>query len=215
MSCSCQCGKVIDVRNLESGQRRVLTVVLAINVTTFLMMMGAAWYSQSSSLLSGGLDNLGDALTYAISLAVVGASARAKGWVALFKGFLILSAALAVAMQIFWRLAYPALPLFEGMGLAAGVNLAANAVCLWLLTPFRGSDINMASAWECSRNDIYEGFSVLLAAAAVWAFGTGWPDLLVAAGLLVLFLRSALRVLRGAWREAISPQHTQGATAHK
>lgn len=215
MSCSCQCGKLIDVSVLEARQRRVLAIVLGINAMTFLLMIGSAWYSQSSSLLSGGLDNLGDALTYAISLAVVGASARAKGWVALFKGFLIFSAALAVAAQILWRLAYPALPLFEGMGLAAGINLAANGVCLWLLTPFRDSDINMASAWECSRNDIYEGFSVLLAALAVWAFGSGWPDLLVAVGLLVLFLQSALRVLRGAWREAIAPQHAQGAAVQE
>ena len=61
--------------------------------------------------------------------------------------------------------------------------------------------INLSSAWECSRNDIYEGFAVLLAAFAVWVFGTGWPDLVIASALLLMFLRSASRVLRGAWRE--------------
>lgn len=75
----CGCGKVVDVAAMHSKQRRVLTVVLAINLITFAMMLSAAWVSHSSSLLSGGLDNLGDALTYAISLAVVGASTRAQG----------------------------------------------------------------------------------------------------------------------------------------
>lgn len=202
MSESC-CGKAIDVRALEARQRRVLTIVLVINLLTFLMMMGAAWYSRSSSLLSGGLDNLGDALTYALSLAVVGASGLAKARVALFKGLLILGAALAVGVQIVWRLLHPEVPLFGGMGVAALLNLGANLVCLKLLMPYRSGDINLVSAWECSRNDVYEGFAVLAAALGVWLFDAGWPDLIIAVALLLLFLRSAWRVLRSAWRELI------------
>ncbi|MDH5824227.1 cation transporter [Luteimonas sp. RD2P54] len=200
MADSC-CGKSIEVRALQAKQRRVLVVVLAINAATFLMMAAAAFAAGSSSLLSGGLDNLGDALTYALSLAVVGASARAKARVALFKGVLILGAAVAVGVQIAWRLAHPAVPLFETMGVAALLNLGANAVCLWLLAPYRHGDVNMSSVWECSRNDVWEGVAVLAAAAAVWAFGSGWPDLVVATALLLLFSRSALRVLGSARRE--------------
>ncbi len=197
----CGCGKGVDVAALEAQQKRVLKVVLAINVASFALMALAAWHGGSSSLLSGSLDSLGDALTYAISLAVVGASTRAKARVALLKGVLIMAAALGVAVQIGWRLAHPGTPLFETMGMAALLNLGANLVCLWLLTPYRSGDVNLASAWECSRNDIFEGCAVLLAAVVVWIFGAGWPDLLIASALLVLFLRSALRVLRMAWRE--------------
>jgi Co/Zn/Cd efflux system component len=207
MSDCCGCGKTIDVGAMAARQRRVLAIVLAINLATFAMMAVVAWLSRSSSLLSGSLDNLGDALTYAMSLAVVGASNSAKGQVALLKGLLIFGAAVTVAVQIVWRIRSPAVPLFEGMGLAGAVNLAANAVCLRLLTPYRNGDVNLASAWECSRNDIYEGCAVLLAAAGVWVFGSGWPDLLIAAALLVLFLRSAIRVLRAAWREAFPGDH--------
>ncbi|MBW3551542.1 MAG: cation transporter [Proteobacteria bacterium] len=200
MSDSC-CGNTLDVGALEARQRRVLVIVLVINVATFVMMIAAAVYSGSSSVLSGGLDNFGDALTYALSLAVVGASHRAKARVALLKGMLILGAAIAVAVQILWRLDHPGVPIFEAIGLAALINLAANAVCLRLLTPHRGGDVNMASAWECSRNDIFEGFAVLAAAFAVWLFGAGWPDLVIAVALLLMFLRSAWRVLRNAWAE--------------
>lgn len=205
----CGCGKTIDVAALEARQRRVLSIVLAINVATFLMMIVAAWFSRSTSLLSGSLDNLGDAATYALSLMVVGASLRAKAQVALFKGLLILAAALAVALQIGWRLAHPEVPVFEAMGVVGLLNLGANLVCLRLLTPYRSGDVNLASAWECSRNDVYEGLSVLAAAAGVWLFDAGWPDLVVGAALLLLFLRSAWRVLSGArsaWRET-TPGH--------
>lgn len=197
----CGCGKTLDVAAMQARHRRVLWIVLLINLATFLMMVGASWYSHSSALLSGALDNLGDAATYLLSLLVVGAGVAAKARVALFKGVLILAAAVAVAVQIGWRLAHPQVPLFESMGLAALLNLAANGFCLWLLTPYRNDDVNLASAWECARNDIFEGVSVVLAAGLVALFGAGWPDLLVAVALLVVFLRSALRVLRIAMAE--------------
>ena len=199
MSDSC-CNGTVDLKAMEARQRRVLMIVLAINIATFAMMLIAALYSGSSSLLSGSLDNLGDALTYLLSLAVIGASIQAKAKVALVKGLLILGAAIAVAIQIGWRSAHPGVPLFEAMGAAAIVNLGFNGICLWLLTPYRRGDVNMASAWECSRNDVFEGFAVLVAAVSVWLFDAGWPDLVIAAALLLMFLRSAWRVFRAAWR---------------
>lgn len=199
MGDSC-CSGTVDIRAMEARQRRVLMIVLAINIATFVMMLSAALYSGSSSLLSGSLDNLGDALTYLLSLAVIGASHQAKAKVALVKGLLIFGAAVAVAAQIGWRLTHPGVPIFEAIGIAAVLNLVFNGICLWLLTPYRDGDVNMASAWECSRNDVYEGLAVLLAAVGVWLFDAGWPDLLIAAALLVMFLRSAWRVLGSAWR---------------
>jgi Co/Zn/Cd efflux system component len=146
----------------------------------------------------GWLDNLGDALTYALSLAVVSASAQAKAKVAMVKACLIAGAALAVAAQIAWRLTHPAVPIFETMGVAASLNLGANLLCLWLLTPYRHNDVNMASVWECSRNDVLEGCAVIAAALGVWFFKAGWPDLVIAVALLLLFARSAARVMRSA-----------------
>ena len=200
MGDSC-CDGHLEVAELETRQRRVLITVLVINVATFLVMAAGSILSGSSSLLSGMLDNLGDALTYGLSLAVVGSSHVVKARVALFKGVLIAAAALFVATQIFWHFLHPETPVVETMSLAAIINLAANLICLWLLTPHRHSDINMSSVWECSRNDIFDGIAVILASFSVWLFESAWPDILVATVLLILFTRSAIRVLRGAWRE--------------
>lgn len=195
------CQGHVDIAALETRQRRVLTYVLVINAGTFAMMVAGAAHSGSSALLSGALDNLGDALTYAMSLAVVGAGSTAKARVALFKGLLIFGAAVAVAVQIGGHLRHLETPIFESMGVAALLNLAANLLCLRLLYPHRNGDVNMTSVWECSRNDVVEGLAVIAAAVAVWLFDSGWPDILIAIALLVLFLRSAARVLGGAWRE--------------
>jgi Co/Zn/Cd efflux system component len=112
---------------------------------------------------------------------------------------MILCAAMAVALQIGWRVFHPEVPIVETMGMAAVVNLAANSICLYLLTPFKGGDVNMSSAWECSRNDVIEGTAVILTAIAVALIGSAWPDIIVAIVLLAVFLRSAIRVLRSAW----------------
>jgi Co/Zn/Cd efflux system component len=103
-------------------------------------------------------------------------------------------------LQIGWRVGHLDVPIVEAMGIAAVLNLGANAVCLWLLIPYKTGDINMASAWECSRNDVLEGLAVIITAGAIWAFDSAWPDVVVAAALLVLFLRSAVRVLGNAVR---------------
>ncbi len=194
--CDCE----IDTRALATRERRVLLIVTAINVATFAMMVAAASFSGSSVLLSGALDNFGDAVTYALSFLVVGATATAKARVALFKGVMILAAAVAVMIQIGWRVANPGVPIFEAIGVAGILNLGANSICLWLLMPYKTGDINMSSAWECSRNDVLEGLAVIVTAAAVWALDSGWPDLVVAAVLLALFLHSASRVVGNAVR---------------
>lgn len=195
------CDHGCEIEALRERQSATLKVVLAINAVMFFVIAAGGLYAGSTALLSDSLDNLGDALTYALSLYAVRLGDRAKARVALFKGLLILAAALAVAGQIAYRLAHPAVPLFEAMGVFSLLGLAANGACLALLWRHRAEDVNMSSVWECSRNDIASNLSVFVAAGAVWATGSAWPDLLIAACLVLLFLRSALRVLSAARAE--------------
>lgn len=191
---------------LAARQSVTLKIVLAINAVTFFVMVAVALYAGSSALLSESLDNLGDALTYAISLYAVSLGPHAKVRVALFKGSLILLAALLVLAQIMYRVWNPSAPIFEAMSGFALLNLAANATCLALLWRHRDEDVNMRSVLECSRNDMASGVAVLLAAALVWATGAAWPDLVIASALALLFFRSALRVFADASATMIAHQ---------
>ena len=200
------CEHHCQIEALRARQRATLKAVLAINASMFIVLVGLAVLANSTALLSDSLDNLGDALTYALSLYAVTRDTSTKARIALFKGVLILVAALVVLAQVGYRLAVPTVPLFDAMGWGSLLGLAANGACLALLTRHRDDDVNMSSVWECSRNDIASNLAVLLTAGAVWLTGSGWPDLLVALGLAVLFLRSALRVLTRAMRE-LRPLH--------
>lgn len=191
-------------------QRRTLIAVLIINALMFVVILLASLRGQSSALLADSLDNLGDALTYGLSLLVVAGSVAAKARVALFKGVLILLGACVVLGQLAYRLVVPGMPVFEIMGLFSLLGLAANSLTLALLWRHRNEDVNMSSVWECSRNDIASNLSVFIAAAAVWLAEAAWPDMLVALLLASLLLRSAARVIGSALdelRDAASQAH--------
>ena len=196
MSGCCNQGCSLD--RLRERQRGTLQLVFLINAVMFVVIVAAALHAASSALLTDSLDNLGDAFAYALSLYAVSRGPRTKAKVALFKGGLILVAAGLVAVQIISRLLDPVLPAFDEMGLFSLLALAANSVCLFLLWRHRHEDVNMSSVWECSRNDIATNLSVLMAAGAVWLTGSGWPDIVVASGLVALLLHSAYRVIRAA-----------------
>ncbi len=194
----CACENHCETAARETSQRATLRIVLVINAVMFGVIAAAALYGDSTALLADSLDNLGDALTYGLSLYAVSRGPVAKARVALFKGGLILLAALGVAAQIVHRLLVPGVPVFEVMGAFSLLGLAANGLCLWLLTRHRHEDVNMSSVWECSRNDIAANVSVFIAAGGVALTGAAWPDLLVALGLTILLLRSAWRVIASA-----------------
>src|SRR5437899_11229629 len=193
--------KSCAVDALRERQSSTLKTVLGINAVMFAVELAAGLLAGSTALLSDSLDNLGDALTYGLSLYAVSRGARFKAKVALFKGGLILIAGLFVLGQVVYRLIVPTLPVFETMGVVSLLALPGNGSCLALLWKHREEDVNMSSVWECSRNDIASNIAVFVAAGGVRLTGSGWPDLAVGLVLAILFLRSALRVLRDAISE--------------
>lgn len=186
------------VEALRESQRGTLRIVLGINAVMFLLIVVAALYGQSTALLADSLDNLGDALTYGLSLYAVSRVDAVKAKVALFKGGLIFLAACAVVAQIVYKIFVPSVPVFEVMGTFSLLGLVANSLCLYLLWRHRHADVNMSSVWECSRNDIASNISVFVAAGAVWLTGSSWPDIIVALGLVWLLIRSSIRVISSA-----------------
>lgn len=195
------CEENNSIDELRKRQRGTLRIVLGINGVMFLVIIVAALYGESTALLADSLDNLGDALTYGLSLYAVSKGTAVKSKVALFKGGLIFLAACAVAGQIVYKVFVPSVPIFEVMSAFSLLGLAANLLCLYLLWRHRHEDVNMSSVWECSRNDIASNLSVFLAAGAVWLTGSGWPDILIAIGLVWLLMRSSVRVISSALAE--------------
>ena len=198
MADHCCAAKGVELERLarQTEQRRVLQAVLAINATMFAVEFGAGVVAGSAALMADAVDMLGDALVYGLSIYALTRSARWKGGAALAKGVFILAFGVGIIVDVAIKLR-SGVPPSSGLMLAFGaLALAANLVCLRLLWRFRGHDVNMASTFECSRNDVVSNVGVLVAAGAVALLASPWPDIIVGCGIAVLFLRSAFGVIR-------------------
>ncbi|GEP08869.1 cation transporter [Methylobacterium gnaphalii] len=199
-ACGCS-GGVPVFDGVDPRYRRVLRTVIAINAAMFLTEMAAGHLAGSQALQADALDFLGDTVTYGLSLAVIGASLRARATAALAKG---LSLSL-MALWVFGSTAYHVLilgvPKAEVMGVIGLMALAANLGSVLLLRPYKDGDANVRSVWLCSRNDAIGNVVVLVAALGVWGSASAWPDLAVATVMAGIFLTSSVQILRQAWAE--------------
>lgn len=189
-----------EVREIPREQRRTLQIVLLINVVMFVTESVAGVLAHSTALFADSLDMLGDAVVYGFSLYVIGRGIAWQARAALLKGLIMAAFGIGLLVQVAFKIASGVTPTVEVMGVVGTLAFAANLGCLALLWRRRGDDINMRSAWICSRNDVIGNAAVLVAAGAVAVTGSPWPDLVI--GLLVasVFGRSAVQVVRDASR---------------
>jgi Co/Zn/Cd efflux system component len=189
-----------EVRAIPREQRRVLHVVLWINAAMFLTESTAGILAHSTALFADSIDMLGDAIVYGFSLYVIGRGLAWQARAALLKGIIMAAFGVGVVVQVVLKIAQGLTPTVEVMGGVGALAFVANLACLALLWRRRGDDINMRSAWICSRNDVLGNAAVLVAAGAVAATASPWPDVVI--GLLVasVFGRSAVQVIRDASR---------------
>jgi cation diffusion facilitator family transporter len=186
---------------MKVRQSKTLKIVLLINVVLFCLTAFYGWAANSTGLMSESIDDFGDAVTYALSLYVIYKSNQMKARVAFIKGCLILSGAIFVLSQVILHIVDNTVPVFETMGAVAFIALLLNLTCFFLLTKYREQDINMSSVWECSRNDILNNVSIIVASVLVWLTNLGWADVAVGLVLSLLLLQSSFRVLKSSYHQ--------------
>jgi cation diffusion facilitator family transporter len=196
--CCSSKGQELERLAQQADQRRVLVAVLVINAVMFVAEFGAGIVAGSTALMADATDMLGDALVYGVSIYALARSDRWKAGAAMFKGLFILLLGVGIVINVITKVKSGIPPSSILMLSFGGLALVANLVCLRLLWRFRGQDVNMASTFECSRNDVISNVGVLVAAGAVALLHSAWPDVLIGSAMAVLFLRSSLRVIADA-----------------
>jgi len=197
MADSCCSAKSTEIERFarQADQRRVLVTVLVINAVMFAAEFGAGVIAGSAALMADAADMLGDALVYAVSLYALARSDRWKAGAALFKGLFILALGVGVIVNVVVKIESGVPPSSTLMLVFGGLALVANLICLRLLWRFSAVDVNMASTFECSRNDVISNLGVLVAALLVARLASPWPDIVIGTAIAALFLRSSLRVI--------------------
>lgn len=190
----------------------MLVTVLLINAAMFVIEFGAGVIAGSTALMADSADMLGDALVYAVSIYALARSDRWKAGAATFKGAFILLLGVGIVFNVAVKVQSGIPPSSMLMLAVGGLALAANLICFRLLWRFRRQDVNMASTFECSRNDLISNVGVLIAAGAVAMLDSPWPDIVIGSAIAAIVFRSAVRVMRASLpllRTAL-----EGSTAH-
>jgi Co/Zn/Cd efflux system component len=195
------CDHGVQFDGISATYKRRLWMVIAINAAMFGVEMTAGQAAQSQALKADALDFLGDALTYGLSLAVIGMAVQVRATAALFKGVSLMLLGLWVLGSTLYRVVYLGVPEAGIMGSVGFLALAANIASVMLLVAYKDGDANVRSVWLCSRNDAIGNVAVMLAALGVWGSSTGWPDVLVACVMAGLFVTSSVQIIRQALDE--------------
>lgn len=186
---------------MSRDYRRRLWLVIGLNAGMFVVEMAAGQAAGSKALQADALDFFGDAVTYGISLAVIGASLRTRALAALGKGVSLLLMGLWVAGSTLHQVFVLGVPQAAVMGSIGFLALAVNLASVMLLVRYKDGDANVRSVWLCSRNDAIGNLAVMMAALGVWGTTAAWPDLAVAGLMAALFLSSAVQILSQGVRE--------------
>ena len=197
MSHSC-CHIEEDLASLQGPKRNILWIVLILNLIMFFVEGIAGWLAQSNSLMADSLDMLGDAAIYGFSLFVLQLAPIWRTRSGILKASVMSLLASGILGSTIYRVSRQVVPIASAMSIVGSLALLTNLFCAYLLLQFRDDDINMRSAWLCSRNDVLANLGVLAAAGGVSLTGSHWPDLAVGAIIAGLILQSSFGIFKDA-----------------
>ena len=196
------CGCKVEAKN--AAQRKALVYLLLINGTMFVVEMIAGVLASSTALIADSLDMLADATVYGISLYAVGKSQFRKTQTASLSGIFQMTLAGLVLLDVVRKFVSSSEPNSTSMIGIGAIALAANIVCLCLISKHREGDVHMRASWIFSKNDVIANISVMVAGLLVILFNSQLPDLFIGLAIALLVLRGGIQILQEARGKTMS-----------
>jgi Co/Zn/Cd efflux system component len=170
----------------------------------FFVEITAGFIAESTGLIADSLDMLADAIVYGVGLYAVGKAVSAKANAAMLSGIFQIILAFGVAIEIIRRIYFGSDPEPLFMIVISFIALAANVLCLILISKHRDGEVHMRASWIFSKNDVIANLGVMLGGFLVFFLGSRWPDILIGAIIVLIVLRGGIEIMNDARREKYS-----------
>lgn len=199
-------------RLTKPGQlRRTVLVVALLNFGYFFVEMAVAVAIGSVALFADSVDFLEDTAVNLLIFVALGWPLRHRSLMGKAMALLILIPAGAAAWQAIDKSGDPQPPAFWPLVLASLGAIAVNGTSAWLLARVRshGGSLSRA-AFVSARNDVLINVAIIVMAAVTLWSGSGWPDLILGVGIILLGLYSAYEVWEVSEEERLAAKALAG-----
>lgn len=175
--------------------RRVVLVVAALNLAYFFVELTVALAAGSVSLLADSVDFLEDTSINLLIFVALGWPLARRSVMGKGLALVILGPAVVAGWQAVGRFADPVAPDVGPVVLASLGAIVVNGASALLLTTVRdhGGSLSRA-AFLSARNDVLVNASIIAMALMTAWTGSGWPDLVLGCGIILLAALAAHEV---------------------
>ena len=192
-------GQIVDIpsESTDTTEKRVLILVLTINLSLFFIEMTTGLISRSMGLVADSLDMLADSIVYALSLYAIGHALAKKKMIAKLAGYFQFILAILGFLEVIRRfLGFEEIPVFQTMILVSLLALVGNAACLIILNKAKDTGVHMKASWIFTSNDVIVNLGVIIAGSLVYFTGSNKPDLIIGGLVFLLVSRGAYRIYK-------------------
>ncbi len=181
----------------STADKKLLWTVLLINFSVFAVEIVAGLIAHSMGLVADSLDELADALVYALSIYAINGTLSVKKRIARSSGVLQLALALWGFFEIVRRFTgNEPTPNFIVMIALSCVALAGNAASLYFLRKSKTQEVHIKATQIFTSNDVIVNIGVIAAAVLVAVLHNKFPDLLIGAIVFAIVLRGAVKIFK-------------------
>ncbi|MFK5633769.1 MULTISPECIES: cation transporter [unclassified Ornithinimicrobium] len=191
--------------------RRTVLTVAGLNFGYFWVEVVVALAIGSVALLADSVDFLEDTAVNLLIFLALGWPIARRALAGKAMALLILVPALAAGWAAVSKAGDPAPPDVLALVVTAGGAVVVNGVCALLLSRIRHHGGSMtAAAFLVARNDVLVNLAIIAMAAVTWWTGSGWPDIVLGAIIVVVNVGAAKEVWEVATEEGLAAKALAG-----
>ena len=185
----------------DKDLRRVVVVVVLLNLLYFGVEFAVATAIGSVSLFADSVDFLEDASVNLLIFTALTWGARRRSRVGMVLAGILLLPALAFVWALWSKFTHPVPPPPGPLTITGLGALAVNLACAFLLVRYRHHRGSLTrAAFLSARNDVLANIAIIGAGLLTLALPSVWPDVIVGLGIACLNVDAAREV----WNAALS-----------
>jgi len=198
---------MIDKPLPESGLRRAVGLVAALNLAYFGVEFAVALAIGSVSLFADSIDFLEDTSVNCLILVALAWSARWRARVGMALSGILLAPGLATLWTAWEKFMAPVPPQPLPLLLTGAGAFAINLTCAFVLAGYRYHSGSLTkAAFLSARNDVFANVAIIATGLLTAHTLSVWPDLIVGLGIAAINADAARKVWAAAKKEHLTAE---------